>query len=88
MQFLMHPTDAWGTETGRLTMTQSVVGGVQPDIMFVDEVAEYLRRSVDSVRWLINSKQIKAAKLGGRVVVRRSDLEKFVSDAFGDDEAA
>ncbi len=56
----------------------------QPDILFVSEVAERLRRSVDSIRWLINTKQLKAAKLGGRVVVRRSDLEKFINDAFAD----
>ncbi|WP_259457308.1 helix-turn-helix domain-containing protein [Microbacterium sp. AG790] len=54
------------------------------DILFVPEVAEYLRRSVDSIRWLINTKQLKAAKLGGRVVVRRIDLEKFINDAFAD----
>lgn len=66
-------------------MTSTIV---EPDILFVPEVAERLRRSVDSVRWLINTKQLKAAKLGGRVVVRRSDLEKFIADAFGDDEAA
>lgn len=54
------------------------------DLLFVPEVAEYLRRSVDSIRWLISTKQLKAAKLGGRVVVRRIDLEKFVNDAFAD----
>lgn len=56
----------------------------QPDILFVPEVAERLRRSVDSIRWLINTKQLKSAKLGGRVVVRRADLEKFIADAFAD----
>ncbi|OJU43625.1 MAG: excisionase [Microbacterium sp. 69-7] len=62
-------------------------GGAQspePEILFVAEVAERLRRSVDSVRWLINTKRLKAAKLGGRVVVRRVDLEKFIADAFAD----
>jgi excisionase family DNA binding protein len=53
-----------------------------PEIYFVSEVADRLRRSVDSVRWLITTKQLKAAKLGGRVVVRRADLEKFIADAF------
>ncbi len=57
---------------------------VLPDMLFVPEVAEHLRRSVDSVRWLINTKQLKAAKLGGRVVVRRADLEKFINDAFAE----
>lgn len=53
-----------------------------PDLLFVDEVAAVLRRSVDGVRWLINSKQLKAAKLGGRVTVRRADLEAFIAAAF------
>lgn len=69
-------------------MARTAVGDVQPDILFVPEVAERLRRSVDAVRWLLNTKQLKSGKLGGRVVVRRVDLEKFIADAFGDDEAA
>lgn len=54
----------------------------QPDILFVDEVAARLRRSVDATRWLIKTGQIPAAKLGGRVCVRAVDLEKFINDAF------
>lgn len=65
-------------------MSRTTFGDVGPDILFVSEVAELMRRSVDSVRWLITTKQLKAAKLGGRVVVRRSDLEKFINDAFAD----
>ncbi|GEB94398.1 helix-turn-helix domain-containing protein [Microbacterium lacticum] len=65
-------------------MTRTAIGEVLPDILFVPEVAERLRRSVDSVRWLINTKQLKAAKLGGRVCVRSSDLEKFIEDAFAE----
>lgn len=53
-----------------------------PDILYVDETSAALRRSVDSVRWLINSGQLKAGKLGGRIVVRRSDLEAFIEAAF------
>ena len=63
-------------------MARTAVGDVQPDILFVPEVAERLRRSVDAVRWLLNTKQLKSGKLGGRVVVRRTDLEKFINDAF------
>lgn len=51
-------------------------------ILFVEDVATQLRRSPNAVRWLINSKQLKAAKLGGRVCVRQSDLDAFVEDAF------
>lgn len=63
-------------------MTRTPFGEVLPDILFVSDVAEHLRRSVDSVRWLITTKQLKAAKLGGRVCVRRSDLERFIESAF------
>lgn len=54
------------------------------DLLFVTEVAKRLRRSADATRWLIATKQLKSAKLGGRVVVRRSDLEKFINDAFSE----
>ncbi len=69
--------------------SQSPAAGptVPPEsLLFVHEAAEQLRRSVDSIRWLINTKQLKAAKLGGRVVVRQRDLDAFIAAAF--DEAS
>ncbi|UIN30914.1 helix-turn-helix domain-containing protein [Microbacterium binotii] len=56
----------------------------QGNLLLLTEVAEELRRSVDGVRWLIKSQQLKGAKLGGRMVVRREDLDAFVNAAFAD----
>jgi excisionase family DNA binding protein len=56
----------------------------QADLLLVEEVAPLLRRTKNGVYWLIKSGQLRAAKLGGRVVVRRADLDKFVSDAFAE----
>lgn len=63
-------------------MTRHAVAIEPPTLMFVDEVAAELRRSDAAVRWMISTKQLKAAKLGGRVVVRRSDLQAFINAAF------
>lgn len=54
------------------------------NLLLLNEVAQELRRSVDGVRWLIKSQQLKGAKLGGRMVVRREDLDAFVEAAFAD----
>lgn len=50
--------------------------------LFLDEVATELRRSVAAVRWLITDGQLKAGKVGGRVVVRPEDLEAFIESGF------
>ncbi|MDQ1084192.1 MULTISPECIES: helix-turn-helix domain-containing protein [Microbacterium] len=51
--------------------------------LFIDEVAMQLRRSVSATRWLITSGQLKAGKVGGRVVVKPEDLDAFVESGFG-----
>lgn len=53
-----------------------------PRFYFVVEVAEILRRSEHSVRYLIATGRIKTGKLGGRVIVRPEDLDAFIEDAF------
>lgn len=52
------------------------------DLMTVEEVAEAMRRSVASVRWLIHQKTIKSGLIGGRRMVRRADLEAYIAAAF------
>ncbi|MFK4759653.1 helix-turn-helix domain-containing protein [Microbacterium sp. ZW T5_45] len=52
------------------------------DLMTVEEVADALRRTVSSVRWLIHDKQIKSGKISGRRMIRRSDLEAYIAAAF------
>lgn len=53
----------------------------------VPEVATELRRSEASVRWLIQTKQLKSAKLAGRRVVTQAQLDEFFADAFGPEAA-
>lgn len=67
-----------------MTQERSAFG----DLMTVEEVAEAMRRSVASVRWLIHQKEIKSGKIGGRRMVRRADLEAYVAKAFEDAEAS
>jgi excisionase family DNA binding protein len=67
-----------------MNKTDSNHSGDREELLFVSEVADRLRRSIDAVRWLINTKQLRAGKLGGRVVVRRGDLDAFISAAFKD----
>jgi excisionase family DNA binding protein len=52
------------------------------DLMTVDEVAEAMRRSVASVRWLIHQKTLKSGLVGGRRMIRRTDLEAYIAAAF------
>ncbi|SDL30128.1 helix-turn-helix domain-containing protein [Microbacterium azadirachtae] len=54
----------------------------QPRFYFVAEVADILRRSEESVRYLIAAKKIKSGRLGGRVIVRPEDLDEFIASAF------
>jgi hypothetical protein len=49
---------------------------------FVDEVAEVLRRSEASVRWLIHTGALKSGRMAGRRVVSAAQLEAFVNSAF------
>ena len=53
-------------------------------LLTVDEVAERLRRTPTSVRHLIASNQLKSGRVGGRRMVRESDLNAFVEAAFSE----
>lgn len=54
------------------------------ELMPVAQVAQELDRTMNSVYWLINSGQLKAGKIGGRLYVRRSDLDALVDAAFAE----
>ncbi|MFJ2534779.1 helix-turn-helix domain-containing protein [Microbacterium maritypicum] len=54
----------------------------QKRFYFVNEVAEILRRSEASCRWMIHTGQIKTGKIGGRVVVSADEIERIISEAF------
>ncbi|UUE19875.1 helix-turn-helix domain-containing protein [Microbacterium sp. J1-1] len=53
-------------------------------LLTVDEVAERLRRTPTSVRHLIASEQLKSGRVGGRRMVRESDLNEFINAAFAE----
>lgn len=53
-------------------------------LLFVEEVAELLRRSPNQIRWMINQGTApKYAKIAGRIVFREVDVFAFIDEAFG-----
>lgn len=54
-------------------------------LLFIEEVAERLRRSPAQVRWMLQKGTApKHAKIAGRVCFRESDVEKFIEEAFAE----
>lgn len=54
----------------------------RPRFLFVKEVAEELRRTEASVRWLIHTGQLKTGKIGGRTVVLPEEVDRFIEAGF------
>ncbi|MGZ0710549.1 helix-turn-helix domain-containing protein (plasmid) [Coraliomargarita sp. W4R53] len=54
----------------------------RPRFYFVDEVAQELRRSTASVRWMIHTKQINTGKIGGRTVISAREIDRILAEAF------
>ncbi|MFS6529719.1 helix-turn-helix domain-containing protein [Microbacterium aurugineum] len=65
-------------------MTFTATQAVAVSLLTVDEVAERLRRTPTSVRHLIASEQLKSGRVGGRRMVRESDLNEFIDAAFAE----
>ncbi|WIB68787.1 helix-turn-helix domain-containing protein [Curtobacterium sp. MCBD17_035] len=57
-------------------------------LLTVDEVAERLRRTPATIRWMrANNKGPKSAKVAGRVMFREEDVENYINLQFdGGDE--
>lgn len=53
-----------------------------PRFLFVKEVADELRRTEASVRWLIHTGQIRTGKVGGRTVVLPEEVDRFIEAGF------
>ncbi len=54
-------------------------------LLFVDEVADRLRRSKNQVYWMIQQGTApKHAKIAGRIVFRESEVEAFIENAFAE----
>ena len=53
------------------------------DLMYVSEVAEYLRRSENTIRWMIyEGKAPRHAKVAGRIVFRKADVDAWLEAQF------
>lgn len=57
-------------------------------LLYLQEVAERLRRSRRAVEWLVHTRAIPSGLVAGRRVVREGDLEKYIDAAFNDGEAS
>jgi predicted DNA-binding transcriptional regulator AlpA len=65
---------------------QSIVGTINTDILYTEEVAALARKSVPTIRWLKATNQgPKWGKLGRRVIYRRSDVLAWIEAAFNAD---
>ena len=70
------PARLTGEQTPHLTAARD-------RLLFVDEVAERLRRSPAQLRWMLGQGTApKHAKIAGRIVFRESDVEAFINAAF------
>ncbi|MDI3241642.1 helix-turn-helix domain-containing protein [Arthrobacter sp. AL08] len=59
------------------------------NLLTLDESAEILRKSPAQLRWMIHSGTApQSARIGGRRMFRRSDIEEFISKAFDDQKSA
>jgi len=54
-------------------------------LLFINEVAERLRRSENQLRWMIaQGTAPKHAKIAGRICFKESDVEAFIDAAFSE----
>ncbi len=60
------------------------IPGTQREVFTVKEAADYARLSVSTIRAAIQKRQLVAQKIGRRVLVRRIDLERFLTGVWSD----
>lgn len=57
------------------------------DLMTLDEVAAYLRKSPAQMRWMRHNRTgPRSALIGGRVMFRRADVDAWVEELFAEDD--
>ena len=60
----------------------------RPELVRVPDVAEMLGVNEPAVRWLVYTKELPApAKISGRLVWKRSQIEQYLEDKFAEAEA-
>jgi predicted DNA-binding transcriptional regulator AlpA len=56
------------------------------NLMTLDEVATYLRKSPSQLRWMRhNGTGPRSAKIGGRVMYRKTDVDAWLDEQFAND---
>lgn len=56
-----------------------------PKLLFIEEVAEILRRSPAQIRWMLHKGTApRHAKIGGRVVFKEEDVYRYIETAFAE----
>lgn len=59
------------------------------NLLTLDEVAEILRKSPAQLRWMIHSGTApQSARIGGRRMFRKADVEDFIQKAFESQKTA
>lgn len=62
-------------------MVQSPAGGERVEKLYsAEEVAEYLKVTLRTVRDWIKKGEIRASKVGKAYLVKESDIQRFVND--------
>ena len=57
-------------------------------LLYIEEVAELIRRSPDALRYMIHAgKAPKSAKIGGRRMFRESDVYAWIDEQFEKESA-
>lgn len=58
----------------------------QIDLLTIEEAAPMVRKTGAAMRWWIkqNGCPVKAAKIGGRLFIRRADLEAYIDAQFAE----
>jgi excisionase family DNA binding protein len=65
--------------TGKGASLNPEAGGSQKPYLTVRETADFARLAPSTIRLYIRKRQLKAQKVGRRVIIARSDLEAFLS---------
>lgn len=75
---------ALGIQGSSPSQTAPVASPADGKFYYIGEVAEALRRSDASTRWLIQTGALKSTKIGGRRVVTQAQLDEFFAPAAGE----
>jgi predicted DNA-binding transcriptional regulator AlpA len=62
-----------------------MVTTIYPQLLTMEETAEMLRKTPKQIHWMIYAGTApKSALIGGKRMFRRSDIEAYLDNAFGE----